>query len=309
MIRYSIIIPHKNCIELLVRCVLSIPSRDDIEIIIVDDNSDNQIEIEKVISQLLNKNIKLVLSTKSGGGGYARNQGLKIASGQWLLFSDADDYFVNNAFDVFDKYSNGNDDIIFFKHKGVLSDTGEVVERSEYRNIIIDNYITSKNSKTEAFLRYNNAVPWAKMIRHSLVREFNIDFEEVPASNDTMFSTKVGHFAKSVKGVSDIVYIATVRNGSITHTKSRERYYSDYSVYVRRNRFLLNCGHPECRTRLFGLVVYAFVKYGVKEGFKYVRYAHQNKICWFYGTQQILTEMLKNEFEKLFKIFKCRGTK
>lgn len=38
--QYSFIIPHKNSPDLLNRCIQSIPKRDDIEIIIVDDNSD-----------------------------------------------------------------------------------------------------------------------------------------------------------------------------------------------------------------------------------------------------------------------------
>lgn len=37
--KYSIIIPHKNTIHLLERCVDSIPRRKDIQIIVVDDDS------------------------------------------------------------------------------------------------------------------------------------------------------------------------------------------------------------------------------------------------------------------------------
>ena len=37
---YSFIIPHKNCPNLLQRCVDSIPERDDVQVIVVDDNSD-----------------------------------------------------------------------------------------------------------------------------------------------------------------------------------------------------------------------------------------------------------------------------
>lgn len=40
MINYSIIIPHKNIPDLLQRCLNSIPRRTDIQIIVVDDNSD-----------------------------------------------------------------------------------------------------------------------------------------------------------------------------------------------------------------------------------------------------------------------------
>ena len=39
-INYSFIIPHKNIPDLLQRCLDSIPRREDIQIIVVDDNSD-----------------------------------------------------------------------------------------------------------------------------------------------------------------------------------------------------------------------------------------------------------------------------
>lgn len=42
-INYSFIIPHRNVPHLLQRCIDSIPKRDDIQIIIVDDNSDPKI--------------------------------------------------------------------------------------------------------------------------------------------------------------------------------------------------------------------------------------------------------------------------
>ena len=38
--KYSVIIPHKNTPELLQRCLASIPKRVDIQVIVVDDNSD-----------------------------------------------------------------------------------------------------------------------------------------------------------------------------------------------------------------------------------------------------------------------------
>ena len=43
MINYSIIIPHKNIPQLLQRCLDSIPVRDDVQVIVVDDNSDSRI--------------------------------------------------------------------------------------------------------------------------------------------------------------------------------------------------------------------------------------------------------------------------
>ena len=42
MIRYSIIIPHYNSFLLLRRCLDSIPKREAVQVIVVDDNSDKK---------------------------------------------------------------------------------------------------------------------------------------------------------------------------------------------------------------------------------------------------------------------------
>ena len=44
---YSVIIPHYNIVPLLERCLKSIPDREDIQIVVVDDNS-NVIRIENI---------------------------------------------------------------------------------------------------------------------------------------------------------------------------------------------------------------------------------------------------------------------
>lgn len=67
---YSFIIPHKNCPELLQRCVDSIPERDDVQVIVVDDNSDE----EKKPSLKEHKNLQVILldASQSKGAGRAR---------------------------------------------------------------------------------------------------------------------------------------------------------------------------------------------------------------------------------------------
>ena len=92
-INYSIIIPHRNIPLLLRRCLDSIQRRMDIQIIVVDDNSDpGQVDFEHFPG--LDEPCVEVYFTKEGkGAGYARNIGLKHAKGKWLLFADADDFY------------------------------------------------------------------------------------------------------------------------------------------------------------------------------------------------------------------------
>lgn len=71
-------------------------------------------------------------------------------------------------------------------------------------------------NKNDATLRYCFHPLWGKIIRHSIVSENNIQFNEVKWSNDEYFSCKVGYYSKSVHAVDEILYIATQRSGSLT---------------------------------------------------------------------------------------------
>ncbi len=110
-IRYSIIIPHKDIPDLLNRLLRSIPKREDIKIFVVDDNSDPKIMAD--YQELENVNYRY--THESCGAEYARNIALREARGEWLLFADADDYFLPGAFDPFDYHATDEADIIYFK--------------------------------------------------------------------------------------------------------------------------------------------------------------------------------------------------
>lgn len=206
MYKITIIIPHKNIPILLERCVNSIPERDDIQVVIVDDNSD--IDKKPLIKR---KEVKIILlnAEEAKGAGRARNIGLNYALGKWILFADADDFF-NEGFDqVLESYFNSASDLIVFDTNSVLSDTLETVDNRE--NIVS----VYKSEKDENILRYCHHAVWGKMFRHEMVKKYNIRFQDVAASNDAFFAACAGFYARKVKFVSNILYCCTVRRGSI----------------------------------------------------------------------------------------------
>ena len=89
----SIITPCYNASRFLpdtINCVLN-QSFNDWEWIITDDNSqDNSVEI---ISQICDSRIKIIASKSNLGAGHARNLSLENASGRYITFLDADDYW------------------------------------------------------------------------------------------------------------------------------------------------------------------------------------------------------------------------
>ena len=121
-IHYSIIIPHKNLPSLLVRCLDSIPKRDDIQVIVVDDNSSSEIVDFNNFPGKGRENVEVYFTHRSGGTGYAQNIGLEHAVGKWVLFIGADDFFTEEVNSFLDRMVDAPEDLIVFDHRSVLSD-------------------------------------------------------------------------------------------------------------------------------------------------------------------------------------------
>ena len=131
MINYTFIIPHKNIPDLLQRCLNSIPRSEDIQIIVVDDNSDpDKVDFEHFPG--VGEPCVEVYFTKEGkGAGYARNVVLKHAKGKWLLFADADDLFSYKLNSILNLYVDKDVDVIFFNYDSVYSD--DVSKKNEQK--------------------------------------------------------------------------------------------------------------------------------------------------------------------------------
>lgn len=280
---YSIIIPHKNCPDLLKRCIDSVPERSEIQIIAVDDNSNDKEAVKQLEGNYCGRNVSFIYTTEGRGAGFARNKGLELATGKWLIFSDSDDFFDEGAFEQFDQYANGESDMVYFMHRSVFSDTLEPCERYNVRNDLIKKYLKSKSHRDELTIRYKDVVPWAKMIRKSVIDENSIHFDEVPASNDVVFVVQSARHSDSVSVSDAKVYVTTFREGSITRVANKENNFSRYKVSLRFNNIVKEDGFPYLRGRVFSYVLLAFRTFGFKEAFRYLREAHRNGQWLFTG--------------------------
>ena len=212
MINYSIIIPHKNIPALLQRCLNSIPQRDDLEIIVVDDNSDPSIVDFGQFPGAGRSDVSLFFDKSGKGAGRARNIGLQHAQGKWLLFADADDFFSETINRVLDDYVDHDADIIFFRPMAVMAnDLKTPSDRADRNNAMIDDYHRQGGNPRGLFLWM---CPWSKMIRRSIVN--GLKFEEIRYSNDNMFSVMAMCRARQVAVSDTVFYVVTQRSDSLT---------------------------------------------------------------------------------------------
>lgn len=282
---FSVIIPQRNSIQTLPRLFDSIPVSDRIEIIVVD-NTPTPVTKEEIG---IDREYKLLWSDPSRHAGGARNVGLEAASGKWLIFADADDYFTEGAFDIFEKKIDSQADIVFFKATGIFTDTGEYSYKAEPYAKMVMGYLENKD---ELSLRLRHIVPWAKMICHSFVKEIDAKFDEVRASNDAMFATKIGYYAKSIEAVDYEVYVATESKGSLTKRRDFEVIHSRYLVALRRNQFLKQHGIKEYQSMVIHFL-YQSKDYGFSKLWMMLKEAWHYKQNIFINTSKLLPGFMR----------------
>jgi len=239
----SIVIPHYNSVTTLTKLLNSIPRKENIEILVIDDKSTNdKEEYDKILKCKEFNNVTFLKNnTRNNGAGTCRNIGLKNLMGDWVLFADSDDYFTKSFFEIVEEYFHSDNDVVFFTPTSIESDTGKESERHlPYKNLI-DEYNNLPDITTETNLRYKFFVPWSKLISTEFLRENNIYFDEELASNDVIFSTKVGHFMERFETSTQVIYCVTRSVGTLTTNKSEDvfdarlRVHIDYCKYLKQN--------------------------------------------------------------------------
>lgn len=262
------------------KCVESIPKMEGVEIIIVDDNSDLDNTDKLNFPGIDEQNVRVIFSNGGKGAGAARNMGLKIANGKWLIFADSDDFFHENISQILKEFKKDNSDIIFFKLEGENLLTGEPdTSRTSGLNTFIDNAL--KNNDFD-ILRYQHGYPVGKMIKRSLVMENNIQFQEVPNGNDLFFSMLTGHAAKNFKAVDKTIYVVTSRKEHSLDKEKIQSYINLFNIGIQKIDFLKKIN----KERLGYPLVFAFwrkiLHIDLKEGLR--KYIILIKACGFPNT-------------------------
>lgn len=120
----SVLIPVYNQQDLIIRALLSIPKRDDIEIIVCDDGSCDD-TVKRIEQYLPNDDRVILLKNETNQGvAVAENKCLDIATGEYLVRLDSDDYFYPLEFEKLLKEIDGTD-LIYFNLRW---NTGRVLE-------------------------------------------------------------------------------------------------------------------------------------------------------------------------------------
>ena len=217
MPRFSIIIPAYNAEAYLQRCLDSILTQNysDYEVIVIDDGSTDG--TSNILGQY--PQVK-VISQSNHGMATARNRGLEVAQGDYILFIDSDDRLCPNALDTLAHELQG-EDIIGFGTKIFNEATGAYTDNPIQPAATMPGWDYFNRHRLEATPVHFVCI-WQRAYRRAFLETAGLRFADgLKRAEDDLFTTMVMLHARSIKCIPDCLYIYHLRSGSITRTADR----------------------------------------------------------------------------------------
>lgn len=237
----SIIVPVYNVERYLAECIdsLLLQTYKNIEIILVDDGSSDS--SGKICDQYSISNLMVkVIHKKNEGAGKARNSGIEIATGKFVMFVDSDDYLDKNFIeDLMNKIILFNADTVISGFKKV-DDLHNVIYKKSYG---IGEY-SGKECYDKCFLRMLGSKPgrhdglkmavWGSIYSMDIIIGNNLRFvsERELISEDLIFNEEYYKFSKKVVIVDNLGYNYRYNPSSITQTYKENRFKMINELYV-----------------------------------------------------------------------------
>ena len=247
----SIIIPVYNWEKYIKRCVDSIIKQTykNIEIITINDwSTDNTLNILNSYKQDCIK----VINQKNMGLWPTRNVWIKNATGDYVLFVDADDFLKEDCLETYVKELNkwDYDIIIWWYYK---------FDWKNYKKV---------NLKWDLFSQYNHTEPWNRIYKRDFLSENWILFWNLRSNEDLLFWLETYSKTDNIKFIDDSWYIYFIENQeSITKTmhkhffedfwkalkcccelednNKRNKIYAQYKIVKSAIVYLIFCGRHE----------------------------------------------------------------
>lgn len=255
--KVSIIVPCYGVEKYLDRCLNSLVSQtlQDIEIILVDDKSPDNVPIMCDEWARKDNRIKVIHKEVNEGLGYARNTGLKYVEGEYVAFVDSDDYVDTDMYrKLYEQAKNSCLDTCYCsfcydKQDGHIIKRTEVTQYEEHRGRkAVDNFLLTMIGPLPSYpheVKYLMCV-WKAIYSVSLIKRYNIYFdnERVMASEDILFHLKYLHLADSIGFIPDNLYHYCENINSISHSYSEKKWLLICSSVIEVKK-RLNEGIPE----------------------------------------------------------------
>lgn len=211
--KISIIVPVYKVEAYIKKCIESVmlQTYSNLEIILVDDGSPDR--CGEICEEYAAKDQRImVIHRENGGLSAARNSGLEVATGDFVLFVDSDDYIHPDMVKkLYNTACEKKADIVVCDYIKVMEN--EEIEIPEVPKEIIE---ITENNCLEYMLgetKITFTVAWNKLYKRALFE--NICFPERKLHEDEFVTYKLLHKAKKIIYLKEILYYYVQRTSSI----------------------------------------------------------------------------------------------
>lgn len=243
----SVIIPVYNAEEYLDRCLNSILSQDfsSYEVVLVDDGSTDSSPL--ICDRYSSTDARFrTIHKMNGGVSSARNAGINVAKGEYLMFVDSDDSLPDGAMKTLYASASGRADF-------VLGGFDVIADDVRYLTRIPSGIFFEEDALASFFDRnvvrngvYLNS-PWAKLFaRRIIVNERLLFDESLSYGEDMIFVNTFLLYACRIAVAREPVYNYYVRSGSLGSDILSERHISQLMILLPRYAELIRLYQIRC---------------------------------------------------------------
>lgn len=243
MPKISIIIPIYNVENYLSQCLDSVIKQTlyDIEIICVNDGTkDDSVYIARKYQEYDNR--IQIIEKQNGGLSSARNAGIKIASGAYIIFLDSDDYLASNACErLYQEILEVKPDIITFgsHYFPIYPHPGEWLVKT-----LSPRTHTYNQFSEQVLFKERGAYPfvWRQCFKREFLREYGLLFDEtVKFGEDLVFQFCSFPYAKRIVFLADkLYYYRWYRENSLMFNAS-QKLYEKYKQHINLIDIIVSC--------------------------------------------------------------------
>ena len=240
----SVVVPVYNASRYLGQCIDSLINQSftDVEFIFVDDGStDDSVEIIRGYQKRDNRII--LLQQGNLHAGVARNNGMRQATGKYIIFLDSDDFFdLNMLKEVYDCAEKNQVEVVLFGYRKYDDVQHKVTSHNLRQGLYFPKGVFSAADLGDRVYSLINPAPWNKLFLKSFVDTHHLQFDALKKCNDAFFTYMAIAWAERMFFIDKRYVNYRINNqSSLQGARNKDRKtYIDVGMSVKKG--LINAG-------------------------------------------------------------------
>ncbi|GAA2925387.1 glycosyltransferase family 2 protein [Enterococcus raffinosus] len=248
--KFSIIIPIYNAENTIAKTINILKKFEysNVEFLLVNDGSTDRTEKE-IRKSIDNDSRFLLITKKNEGPGLARNYGIEQASGDYLLFFDADDFPKSSILEDYSSIISEHQklDLIISSFIFRTLSKEEVADEKEY---LVEDYVYDSNKEflSDMYELMNKQlmyVVWNKCYRRDIIMDNNIRFKNYRSCEDRIFNLDYYKQCSLVIMNSKIEYVYEFNGGEGITNQYHEEKFSTFKEFYEQSNVITDNANKE----------------------------------------------------------------